>query len=58
VKAVADTELVVFKAILRLVNSMAAGMLPHLDTFLGSHLIAVEKSGGYWEAWPIAGGDV
>lgn len=57
-KAVADTGLVVFKAILRLDNSMAAGRLPHLDTFLGSHLIAVEQSSGYWEAWPVAGGDV
>jgi hypothetical protein len=35
-----------FEAILRLVNARVAVKLPHLDAFLDSTLIAVEKSGG------------
>jgi hypothetical protein len=46
VKAAADHGLPAFEAILRLVNAMVAGKLPHLDAFLDSNLIAVEKAGG------------
>jgi hypothetical protein len=36
------------EAILKLVNTMIAGQLPHLDSFLDSNLIAVEKPQGGW----------
>jgi hypothetical protein len=57
VKAAADHGLPAFEAILRLVNAMVAGKLPHLDPFLDSNLIAVEKAGGKGVR-PIAVGEV
>jgi hypothetical protein len=46
VNAAADNGLAAFEAILKRVNAMVAGRLPHLGAFLGSNLIAMEKSGG------------
>jgi hypothetical protein len=46
VKAAADTSQATFEAILRLVNAMVAGRLPHLYTLLDSNLVAVQKPGG------------
>jgi hypothetical protein len=46
VRAAADTSAAAFEAILTLVNTMIASQLPHLDSFLDSNLIAVEKPNG------------
>jgi hypothetical protein len=54
---VADNGLLAFEAILRLVNAMVAGKLPHLNTFLDSNLIAVGKASGQG-VQPIAVGEV
>jgi hypothetical protein len=46
VRGAADTSVAAFEAILKLVNTMIAGQLPHLDSFLDSNLIAIEKPNG------------
>jgi hypothetical protein len=46
VRAADDTSPAAFEAILKLVNWMITGQLPHLDLLLDSNLIAVEKPNG------------
>jgi hypothetical protein len=57
VRAAADTSAAAFEAILKLVNTMITGQLPHLHSFLDSNLIAVEKPNGHGTR-PISVGEV
>jgi hypothetical protein len=57
VRAAADTSVAALEAILQLVNTTIAGQLPHLDSFLDSSLIRVEKHNRSGTR-PIAAGKV
>jgi hypothetical protein len=57
VRGAADTSVAAFEAILKLVNTMIAGQLPHLDSFLDSNLIAVQKP-NWGGTRPIGVGEV